>query len=49
MCQTSLFNVACKKEVKEQAKPKGVCKTLMLFGGQQKQGASARDVNWETK
>jgi hypothetical protein len=29
---------ACKKEVKEQAKPKDMCETLMLFGRQQKQG-----------
>jgi hypothetical protein len=38
MCQTSLFKAAYKKEVKEQANPKGMRETLMLFGGQQKQG-----------
>jgi hypothetical protein len=34
MCQTSLFTAACKKELKEQAEPKDMCETLMLFGRQ---------------
>jgi hypothetical protein len=35
MSQTSLFKAAWKKEMKEQAKPKGVRQTLMLLRGRE--------------